>query len=265
MRAMILKLHLKIMGFMRSKHHKFIEKCKCGASAMLPKIEKARQIRGLDGAASTKSGSNHLYIRRCCPKLNEDYGDTVPSRPFNNGLQVTNEVPTASTLVKQKISDGVELEGEGRLIVYVVPSSKSSKNSLFNFSFTTWSCIGASQPAPLPPNLPLLESSQLPMSTGHVCGIAVSSPHLPPFTDATNSIITYLMIHAPYHIYLCEFGTVIVHGGFEMDKTANQTPVSSTKEPSAAHENVESHPVGGPGIKSTNNWYFSSTVLLLFT
>ena len=62
-----------------------------------------------------------------------------------------------------------------------------------------------------------------------------------------------------------EFGTVIVHGGFEMDKTANQTPVSSTKEPSAAHENVESHPVGGPGIKSTNNWYFSSTVLLLFT
>ena len=126
---------------------------------------------GLDGAASTKSGSNHLYIRRCCmkfilftltvcihlliththslpsfylseksrsfilflhvsdlkqppegPKLNEDYGDTVPSRPFNNGLQVTNEVPTASTLVKQKISDGVELEGEGRLIVYVVPS-----------------------------------------------------------------------------------------------------------------------------------------------
>lgn len=56
------------------------------------------------------------------PKLNEDYGDTVPSRPFNNGLQVTNEVPTASTLVKQQISDGVELEGEGRLIVYVVPS-----------------------------------------------------------------------------------------------------------------------------------------------
>ncbi|XP_002264872.1 serine/threonine-protein kinase 1 isoform X2 [Vitis vinifera] len=147
--------------------HKFIEKCKCGASAMLPKIEKARQIRA-SMALQAQSLARITSISGDAPpegpKLNEDYGDTVPSRPFNNGLQVTNEVPTASTLVKQKISDGVELEGEG------------------------------------------------------------------------------------------EFGTVIVHGGFEMDKTANQTPVSSTKEPSAAHENVESHPVGGPGIKSTNNW-----------
>ncbi|RVW42182.1 Retrovirus-related Pol polyprotein from transposon RE1 [Vitis vinifera] len=167
--------------------HKFIEKCKCGASAMLPKIEKARQIRA-SMALQAQSLARITSISGDAPpegpKLNEDYGDTVPSRPFNNGLQVTNE---RGGVVREDSEQG--------------SLGLTSRNVNAVYLYITW----------------------------------------------------------------VEFGTVIVHGGFEMDKTANQTPVSSTKEPSAAHENVESHPVGGPGIKSTNNWYFSSTVLLLFT
>ncbi|KAK0573440.1 hypothetical protein LWI29_008036 [Acer saccharum] len=65
--------------------HKFIERCKFGASAMLPKIEKSRQESE-------------------CAKLNEDYGDTVPSKPQN--------VPAASTLRNQHIPEDVELDGE---------------------------------------------------------------------------------------------------------------------------------------------------------
>lgn len=45
--------------------------------------------------------------------MNDDYGDTVPSRPQNVGLQVGNEVPTSSTLSKQQMLEGVELAGEG--------------------------------------------------------------------------------------------------------------------------------------------------------
>ncbi|KAF5727146.1 serine/threonine-protein kinase 4 B isoform X2 [Tripterygium wilfordii] len=60
--------------------HKFIEKCKNGASAMLPKIEKARQIRAsmvLEAQILAPSELGTLID----PKLNEDYGDTVPSKP----------------------------------------------------------------------------------------------------------------------------------------------------------------------------------------
>lgn len=40
-------------------------------------------------------------------KLNEDYGDTVPSRPQNVGL-VANEVPATSASRKQQILDDME-------------------------------------------------------------------------------------------------------------------------------------------------------------
>ncbi|CAK7326221.1 unnamed protein product [Dovyalis caffra] len=80
--------------------HKFIDRCKVGASAMLPKIEKARQIR------TTMS----LHAQNLAPvepeptegpKLNEVYGDTVPS----NRLPMANEVPSSS--------DGVDMAGGG--------------------------------------------------------------------------------------------------------------------------------------------------------
>ncbi|KAL5761612.1 hypothetical protein ACOSP7_017876 [Xanthoceras sorbifolium] len=86
--------------------HKFIERCKCGASAMLPKIEKSRQIR----ASMAQEAENVVPdvsddAESACAKLNEDYGDTVPSKPLN--------VPAASSFRKNHISDDVELDGEG--------------------------------------------------------------------------------------------------------------------------------------------------------
>ena len=44
---------------------------------------------------------------------NDDYGGTVPSRPYNIGLQVANEVPAPSSLTKQHILGGTEQDGEG--------------------------------------------------------------------------------------------------------------------------------------------------------
>ncbi|XP_022725177.1 serine/threonine-protein kinase 10-A isoform X2 [Durio zibethinus] len=101
--------------------HKFIEKCKCGASVMLPKIEKAKQIRAAmvqqaQILAPTVSGLNPLVGS----KLNEDYGDTVPSMPQNMGLQVANEAPATGTLKKHHLSDGVEVTGEGEFGTVIV-------------------------------------------------------------------------------------------------------------------------------------------------
>ena len=46
------------------------------------------------------------------PNVNDDFGDTVPSRPQNIGVQGANEVPTSSNLSKQ-VSDVAELAAEG--------------------------------------------------------------------------------------------------------------------------------------------------------
>lgn len=54
------------------------------------------------------------------PKLNQEYGDTVPSRPYNIGLQVENEVPASGTLRNQHISDGVKLGGEGMHVFHIM-------------------------------------------------------------------------------------------------------------------------------------------------
>ncbi|KAK3035958.1 hypothetical protein RJ639_031381 [Escallonia herrerae] len=89
--------------------HKFIEKCKSGASAMLPKIEKAKQIK-LPGG----------------PKLNEDYGDTLPSRPHNVGLQFPGGVSTVRGMEKQHQPDSVEPAGEAFIwVIKLVQSQKS--------------------------------------------------------------------------------------------------------------------------------------------
>lgn len=81
--------------------HKFIERCKSGASAMLPKIEKAKQVRA----------SMVLEPQNIVPKtsLLEDYGDTVPSKP-----QVVDAVPSEAILLQQAASReiGSTVEGE---------------------------------------------------------------------------------------------------------------------------------------------------------
>lgn len=107
---------------------------------MLPKIEKARKIRAsmaLEAqnlAPAVPEDSVWIYVwsillshppplpsltvcnlkqTLVVPKVNDDYGDTVPSRPQNVGLQVANEVPTSSTLSKPQMLDGIERAGEG--------------------------------------------------------------------------------------------------------------------------------------------------------
>ncbi|XP_059655676.1 serine/threonine-protein kinase 1 isoform X2 [Cornus florida] len=146
--------------------HKFIEKCKTGASAMLPKIDKARQIRAsmaLEEQSTSLGTSMPGDGSIGGPKVNEDYGDTVPSRLHNIGLQGNNGVPTVSSLEKQHISEGVELAAEGN------------------------------------------------------------------------------------------FGTVIVRGGVDIDKTATQTPLPNAKESSHASGNVKSPFLSGAGDKSLDS------------
>ncbi|XP_012067804.1 serine/threonine-protein kinase 4 homolog B isoform X2 [Jatropha curcas] len=130
--------------------HKFIEKCKYGASAMLPKVEKARQIR----ASMALQAQNLVPVASESPegpKLNEDYGDTVPSkRP-----QMADEIPTST--------DGMELAGE-------------------------------------------------------------------------------------------DFGTVVIHGGEEMDKTATQTAFNDARELSQDLGHVETPSTSGTGGKSADSW-----------
>ncbi|XP_048234777.1 serine/threonine-protein kinase 4 [Ricinus communis] len=74
--------------------HKFIEKCKYGASAMLQKIDKARQIR----ASMALEAQNVVPVESEtpeAPKLNEYYGDTVPSkRP-----QTADEIPKSEVVM----------------------------------------------------------------------------------------------------------------------------------------------------------------------
>ncbi|KAL5987888.1 hypothetical protein ACLOJK_035644 [Asimina triloba] len=63
--------------------HKLIEKCKWGASTILPKIEKARQIRATMAAQAPTSNLSDAQLEEGkSPNVNEDYGDTVPSRPW---------------------------------------------------------------------------------------------------------------------------------------------------------------------------------------
>ncbi|XP_040962916.1 serine/threonine-protein kinase 10 isoform X2 [Gossypium hirsutum] len=108
--------------------HKFIEKCKCGASVMLPKIEKAKQIRAAmvqqaQILAPTISEPNPMVGSN----LNDDYGDTVPSRPQDMGLQVANEASTTGTLNKHNILGGVEVTGEGEFGTVIVHNEDESQ------------------------------------------------------------------------------------------------------------------------------------------
>ncbi|KAJ9187376.1 hypothetical protein P3X46_002837 [Hevea brasiliensis] len=96
--------------------HKLIEKCKCGASAMLPKIEKARQIRA-SMALQAQNLAPVVSEPPVGPKLNEDYGDTVPSkRP-----QMADEIPSSA--------DGVELAGEVDFGTVVVHGGEETKKT----------------------------------------------------------------------------------------------------------------------------------------
>ncbi|GMI99858.1 hypothetical protein like AT1G69220 [Hibiscus trionum] len=110
--------------------HKFIEKCKSGASVMLPKIEKARKIRAAmvqeeQTLAPAISGLNPVVGSNSI----DDYGDTVPSRPQNMGLQVANEVSATGTSKKHHVLDGVEVTGEGEFGTVIVHGEDEFRKS----------------------------------------------------------------------------------------------------------------------------------------
>ncbi|KAK9750624.1 hypothetical protein RND81_02G208900 [Saponaria officinalis] len=61
--------------------HKFTERCKSGASLMLAKIEKARQIRASMALQAESLHDGTLSVEQMeTVKVNQDYGDTVPAK-----------------------------------------------------------------------------------------------------------------------------------------------------------------------------------------
>ncbi|KAK8686839.1 hypothetical protein V6N13_125856 [Hibiscus sabdariffa] len=113
--------------------HKFIEKCKCGASVMLPKIENAKKMRAAMEHSQTP-GLNVLTTPDLEQTLegsnmNEGYGYTVPSKPQNMGLQGANQSPATGTLKKSSILDGMEVSGEGEFGTVVVHAGDELQKS----------------------------------------------------------------------------------------------------------------------------------------
>ncbi|XP_039040639.1 serine/threonine-protein kinase 3-like [Hibiscus syriacus] len=109
--------------------HKFIEKCKCGASVMLPKIENAKQIRAaMEHAQALAPAGSELNTLEGS-YLNEGYGYTVQSKPQNTGLQVPNQTPATGTLKKSHILDGMDMTDEGDFGTVVVHPGDELKES----------------------------------------------------------------------------------------------------------------------------------------
>ncbi|KAK7274975.1 hypothetical protein RIF29_16078 [Crotalaria pallida] len=101
--------------------HKFFEKWKTGSAAMLPKLEKARQVRA----------SMALQVQTLAPaasedqimvdsNLNDEYGDTVPSKRHNLGVQGAPDLSSNNTMRKLHWSEDVDAsEGNfGTVIVH---------------------------------------------------------------------------------------------------------------------------------------------------
>ncbi|KAG7589482.1 Protein kinase domain [Arabidopsis suecica] len=90
--------------------HKFVERCKTGASAMSPKIEKSRQIRAVMALqAQSVVAPSSEDTSTLGPKSNEEIGITVPAKPPQNST----EAPLTGTLNRQHITGNTVLAGEG--------------------------------------------------------------------------------------------------------------------------------------------------------
>ncbi|KAL2349145.1 hypothetical protein Fmac_003145 [Flemingia macrophylla] len=66
--------------------HKFFEKWKSGSSAMLPKLEKARQIRA-SMALQAQTIAPAASEDQLTSNLNDEYGNTIPSRPHRVSVE----------------------------------------------------------------------------------------------------------------------------------------------------------------------------------
>ncbi|KAI3516608.1 hypothetical protein L1887_15530 [Cichorium endivia] len=138
--------------------HKFIEKCKIGASAMVTKLEKAKINRAAMALEAENVASETIPgYGTLGPKVNEDFGDTVPSKPH----QVPNGSPIVGSSVKP---DSLEDSKEG------------------------------------------------------------------------------------------DFGSVIIHGGVDIDKTAGKTPAQMTKEPSSSSAYGQILSTADSGEDSISPW-----------
>ncbi|XP_028803572.1 serine/threonine-protein kinase cst-1 isoform X2 [Neltuma alba] len=99
--------------------HKFFDKWKTGSTAMMPKIEKARQIRKSMALQAQTVAPAALEDQCNEQKLNDDYGDTVPSRPLNVGVQGAGGLSSDGTLRTLNRLESVELS-EGNFGTVVV-------------------------------------------------------------------------------------------------------------------------------------------------
>ncbi|XP_060215087.1 serine/threonine-protein kinase 1 isoform X2 [Lycium barbarum] len=90
--------------------HKFIEKFKAGASVMMPKIEKAKQIRA-SMALEAQSVAAETPDVMGGPKVNDEFGDTVPSKPKNDEAPSTSLEPVGEgdfgTMI---VRDGTDMD-----------------------------------------------------------------------------------------------------------------------------------------------------------
>ncbi|KAL0877641.1 hypothetical protein Bca101_027347 [Brassica carinata] len=86
--------------------HKFIQRCKTGASAMSAKIEKSRQIRASMALQAQNVAASSEDTSTLGQKSSEEMGISVPYKPPNNGYQTTTDAPPTSILNRQHISGG---------------------------------------------------------------------------------------------------------------------------------------------------------------
>ncbi|XP_061355650.1 serine/threonine-protein kinase 1 isoform X2 [Gastrolobium bilobum] len=108
--------------------HKFFEKWKTGSAAMLPKLEKARQMRA----------SMALQVQTLAPaalgdqstlasKLNDEYGDTVPSRPHNIGVEGAADLSSHGTMRKLHKVEDVDTSDAGNFGTVIVHGDELHK------------------------------------------------------------------------------------------------------------------------------------------
>ncbi|KAI4314070.1 hypothetical protein L6164_027012 [Bauhinia variegata] len=88
--------------------HKFLDKWKTGAAVIMPKIEKARRIRAEALQVQTLAPAALEDQPMVAEKLNDEYGDTVPSRPHNIGILGADDISSDSTLRKLHKLENVE-------------------------------------------------------------------------------------------------------------------------------------------------------------
>ncbi|WJX62787.1 Serine/threonine-protein kinase sik1, variant 2 [Trifolium repens] len=124
--------------------HKFFEKWKVGSAAMFPKLEKARQVRAsmalqVQTLAPASAGEQEPMIASI---LNDEYGDTVPSRPQNISVEEAAYISSHGTMRKlQKVDEVDNSEGDfGTMIVHrdeLFKTTQDTDSASYKTAFTS--------------------------------------------------------------------------------------------------------------------------------